>query len=74
MRSIINYLTEEKLNAKKRNSLPDDIFCGPERSFPCHDCKHIIAAKAFVDQSHYSEKVKQNIRNCIERKSKELGC
>lgn len=74
MRSINKYLTEEKLTTEKRDSLPDDVFCGPERSFPCPDCIHVSAARAFLDRSHYSKNIKKSIRSCIERKAKELGC
>lgn len=33
-----------KLNASKRNALPDSDFAGPDRSFPVEDAGHAKAA------------------------------
>jgi hypothetical protein len=74
MRSVNEYLTEEKLTTEERDKLSNSVFCGPGRSFPCHDCKHVRAARAFLDRSHFSESTKKRIRTCINRKAKELGC
>lgn len=72
MKSILTYITERKLTTKTREKLPDSAFCGPNRTFPCHDLKHIASAKAFLDRSNFSDEEKQKIRECIERKEKEL--
>jgi hypothetical protein len=63
-----------KLSTKKRNKLKKSQFCGPERSFPCNDCSHIIAAKRMLNRSKYSDATKAKIRACINRKSKEFNC
>jgi hypothetical protein len=39
-----------KLNAKRRNALPDSAFAGPDRSFPVNDRSHAANAKARASQ------------------------
>jgi hypothetical protein len=39
-----------KLNAKRRNALPDSAFAGPDRSFPVNDSSHAANAKARASQ------------------------
>lgn len=46
----------------------------PNRSFPCNDCSHVAAAKAFLGRSKFSTSTKQKIAACINRKGKALGC
>lgn len=62
------------LTTKDRKKLPDSAYCGPGRSFPCHDCRHIAAAKAFLGRSKFSKSTKKKIAACINRKAKQLGC
>lgn len=63
-----------KLSTKKRKNLPDSVFCGPGRSFPVNDCAHYTAALRLLNRSKYSESTKKNIRACINRRGKKLGC
>ena len=46
----------------------------PNRSFPCNDCAHVSAAKAFLGRSKFSTSTKKKIAACINRKAKQLGC
>jgi hypothetical protein len=46
----------------------------PNRSFPCHDCAHISAAKAYLGRSKFSKATKKKIAACINKKAKQLGC
>ncbi len=39
-----------KLDAKKRNALPDSDFAGPDRSYPIPDEAHAVNAKARAAQ------------------------
>jgi hypothetical protein len=63
-----------KLTTKKRKQLPKTAFCGPDRSFPVHDCAHVRAAKTYLNRSRFSKAVRQRIAACINRKAKALGC
>lgn len=63
-----------KLSTKKRKNLPDSAFCGPGRSFPVNDCAHYTAALRLLNRSKYSDSTKANIRACINRKGKKMGC
>lgn len=63
-----------KLSTKKRNSLPDRSFCGPNRSFPVPDCAHVTAALRLLGRAKVSESTKAKIRACVMRKAKNLGC
>lgn len=62
------------LTTKTRKALPDSVFCGPGRSFPCQDCAHVRAAKVYLKRSHFSSSTQKKIAACINRKAKALGC
>jgi len=63
-----------KLSTKKRKKLKDSVFCGPGRSFPVNDCAHYTAALRLLNKSKYADSTKKNIRACINRRGKKLGC
>jgi len=64
----------KKLTTKDRKKLKKNVFCGPNRSFPVPDCKHVAVAKAYLNRSKFSKATKQKIAACINRRAKELGC
>lgn len=64
----------KKLTTKDRKKLKEGTFCGPNRSFPVPDCKHVATAKAYLGRSNFSESTKKKIAACINRKAKQLGC
>lgn len=64
----------KKLTTKMRKKLKESTFCGPNRSFPVPDCKHVATAKAYLNRSNFSAATKRKIAACINRKAKALGC
>ncbi len=64
----------KKLTTKDRKKLKKSTFCGPGRSFPVPDCKHVGVAKAYLGRSNFSKSTKKKIAGCINRKAKQLGC
>lgn len=66
--------TAAPLTTKKRKSMKSSTFCGPNRSFPVPDCKHVGVAKAYLGRSNFSSSTKKKIAACINRKAKQLGC
>jgi ribosomal protein L4 len=64
----------KKLTTKDRKKLKSSTFCGPNRSFPVPDCKHVATAKAYLGRSKFSSSTKKKIASCINRKAKQLGC
>jgi hypothetical protein len=64
----------KKLTTKDRKKLKKGTFCGPNRSFPVPDCKHVAVAKAYLGRSKFSKATKKKIAACINRKAKQLGC
>jgi hypothetical protein len=64
----------KKLTTKDRKKLKESTFCGPNRSFPVPDCKHVATAKAYLGRSKFSQDTKKKIAACINRKAKALGC
>lgn len=64
----------KKLTTKDRKKLKSSTFCGPNRSFPVPDCKHVAVAKAYLGRSKFSQATKKKIAACINRKAKALGC
>lgn len=69
-----NEVMGKKLTTKDRKKLPSSTYCGPGRSFPVPDCKHVAVAKAYLGRSKFSESTKKNIAACINRKAKALKC
>ena len=67
-------LSDKALSTETRNKLPDDIFCGPDRSFPIPDCAHVTAGRRLIERSKLSDQQKKNVLGCIDRKAKILGC
>lgn len=66
--------TAKKLSTKDRKKLKSSTFCGPNRSFPVPDCKHVAVAKTYLSRSKFSKSTKKKIAACINRKAKQLGC
>ena len=64
----------KKLTTKDRKKLKKSTFCGPNRSFPVPDCKHVAIAKAYLGRSKFSKATKKKIAACINRKAKQLNC
>jgi len=62
------------LTTKQRKKMKSSTFCGPGRSFPVNDCKHVGVAKAYLGRSNFSASTKKKIAACINRKAKQLGC
>lgn len=66
--------TAKKLTTKDRKKLKSSTFCGPGRSFPVPDCKHVAVAKTYLARAKFSASTKKKIAACINRKAKQLGC
>lgn len=64
----------KKLTTKDRKKLKESTFCGPNRSFPVPDCKHVAVAKAYLKKAKFSDSAKKKIAACINRKAKTLKC
>lgn len=69
-----NEAMAKTLTTKDRKGLKSSTFCGPGRSFPVPDCKHVGTAKAYLGRSKFSASTKKKIAACINRKAKQLGC
>ncbi len=64
----------KKLTTKDRKKLKESVYCGPGKSFPCNDCKHIAIAKSYLSRSKFSESTKKKIAACINKRAKMLKC
>jgi hypothetical protein len=64
----------KKLTTKDRKGMKSSTFCGPNKSFPVNDCKHVRAAKVYLKRSKFSADVQKRIASCINSKAKALGC
>jgi len=64
----------KKLTTKDRKKLKKGTFCGPGKSFPIPDCKHVATAKAYLARAKFSKATKKKIAACINKKAKQLGC
>ena len=66
-------LSGSKLSADDRSKLPENAFCGPDRSFPVVDEAHVTAARAVV-KTYKGPGSKSDILANVNRKAKVLGC
>jgi len=64
----------KKLTTTDRRKMKKSTFCGPNRSFPVNDCKHVATAKTYLGRAKFSASTKKKIAACINRKAKQLGC
>ena len=62
------------LTTKQRKKMKTGTFCGPNRSFPIPDCKHVAVAKTYLARAKFSEATKKRIASCINGKAKALKC
>jgi len=69
-----NRVMGKKLTTKDRKKLKNSTFCGPNKSFPVPDCKHVAVAKAYLGRAKFSKEAKAKIAACINKKAKKLGC
>ena len=69
----VENLEDAKLSSERRKKLPKSSFCGPNKSFPAHDCAHVTAARRLVGR-YNGEGSKEAIMACVDRKAKVLGC
>ena len=59
--------------ANREKSAKGVTFCGPSKSFPVPDCKHVAVAKAYLGKSKFSTSTKKKIEVCIDKRAKMLG-
>ncbi|MGD9157213.1 MAG: hypothetical protein PVG39_02280 [Desulfobacteraceae bacterium] len=71
---VMGKVSGKKLTTKDRKKMKSTTFCGPGRSFPIPDCKHVAVAKTYLARSKFSASTKKKIAACINRKAKQLGC
>ena len=67
-------MEDASLSTEERNKLPEEAFCGPERSFPVPDCAHVTAARRLVGRAKVSGAVKQKIMGCVNSKAAKMKC
>lgn len=69
---------DAELTATKRKRLALSTFCGPDRSWPVPDCRHVATARAYLNNPRVTRKYSSSqiarIRACVNRKAKALGC
>lgn len=68
-------IQEAKLTYKARQDLPATAFCGPDRTYPAHDAKHVRNAFARLSQFGHrlSKAVRGQIVRCLTRRAKRYG-
>lgn len=76
MVEIEGFTVEEAvLTYKQRQKLPSTAFCGPNRTYPSHDAKHVRSGLQRLSQFFPKMKpsVRQRIFNCLSKKAKRHG-
>lgn len=65
-------IEEAKLSYEQRKELPSSAFCGPNRSYPANDAKHVRNGFARLAQfgKRLSPAVRARILACLKRKAK----
>jgi hypothetical protein len=63
-----------KLTTKARNALPNNVFAGPDRSYPVNDHNHAANAKARAEQQYNRGHISAKMLHQIDsRANKVLG-
>jgi len=71
-----NFNAEEAvLSYKKRQKLPSSAFCGPNRTYPAHDAKHVRNAIARLGTfgNRLPPETRRRIFACLKRRAKRYG-
>ena len=68
-------IEEAKLTYAARQRLPKSAFCGPDRTYPAHDAKHVRAGLQRLSQfwRKLSPAIRKRIYNCLKRRAKKFG-
>ena len=66
---------EAKLTYKQREKLSSTAFCGPNRTYPAHDAKHVRNALARLSQfgKRLKPAVRASILTCLKRRAKRFN-
>jgi hypothetical protein len=69
---ITKFIMEDEMNKKtERTNLPTSAFCGPNRTFPAIDAKHVTTGITLVDSAtNLSDDTKLKIKSALYRKGK----
>ena len=68
-------IEEAKLTYAARKRLPKSAFCGPERTYPAHDARHVRAGLQRLSQfgKKLSPAIRKKIFRCLVRRAKKFG-
>ena len=68
-------IEEAKLSYAERKDLPKSAFCGPDRSYPAHDAKHVRAGLQRLSQfwGKIAPAVRKKILGCLLKRAKRFG-
>lgn len=68
-------VSEAQLTYAQREKLPSDAFCGPQRSYPAHDAKHVRAGIQRLSQfgGRMSPATRSRIFACLKKRAKKFG-
>jgi len=68
-------IEEAKLTYAERKDLPKSAFCGPDRSYPAHDARHVRAGLQRLSQfwAKIAPAVRKKILGCLLRRAKRFG-
>jgi len=68
-------IEEAKLTYAARQDLPATAFCGPDKSYPAHDAKHVHAGFQRLSQfwSKMPRSIAMKIYRCLVRRASKFG-
>ena len=68
-------IEEAKLTYAERKDLPKSAFCGPDRSYPAQDAKHVRAGLQRLSQfwAKIAPAVRKKILGCLLKRAKRFG-
>ena len=61
-----------KLDAQRRNAIPDDKFLGPGRTFPANDAVHARMAVSGATRSERAGNISQATADSIKSKARKI--
>tara|TARA_R110001606_G_scaffold95899_3_gene212418 strand:- start:217 stop:1956 length:1740 start_codon:yes stop_codon:yes gene_type:complete len=65
-------LGDKALSNEEKSELSEDVFCGPNRSFPVSDHAHLEAARKLISKARLSDAEKEKVLACVEEKAEAI--
>lgn len=67
-------LKDLSISTEGKDDFSEDVFCGPNRTFPIYDCEYVKAARNLISKTSLSDKQKAKVLSIVDEKATVLKC